>query len=70
VRSLWSLVRPRVDEQHTSRREVFGIPCHDVKAVTPCCSGNQAVACGNNLSGFLRGGSEFSPGMAGLEIDG
>ncbi len=49
---------------------MFGIPSHDVKSVTPCCSGNQAVTCGNNLPGFLRGGCEFSPGMAGLKIDG
>ncbi len=41
-----------------------------MKAVTPCRGGNQAVTCGNNLTGFLRGGGEFSPGMAGLEIDG
>ena len=49
---------------------MFGIPGHYVKAVTPCCGGNQAVTCGNNLPGFPRGGCEFSPGMAGLEIDG
>jgi hypothetical protein len=49
---------------------VFDIPGHDVKAVTPCGSGNQAVTCGNNLTGFLRCSCEFSPGMAGLEIDG
>ena len=49
---------------------MFGIPGHDVKAVTPCRSGNQAVACGNNLTGFLRGRREFSPDMAGLKIDG
>ena len=30
-----SLVRPRVDQQHTGGREVFGIPGHDMKAVTP-----------------------------------
>src|ERR1700676_2984384 len=49
---------------------MFGIPGHDVKAVPPGRSGNQAVTCGNNLTGFLRCGCEFSPGMAGLEIDG
>jgi hypothetical protein len=70
ARCLRSLVRPRIDQQHTGRREVLGIPGHDMKAVTPCCSGDQAVACGNNLAGFLRGGCEFSPSMAGLEIDG
>ena len=49
---------------------MFGIPGHDVKAVTTCGGGNQAVACRNNLTRFLRCGCEFSPGMAGLEIDG
>ncbi len=39
---------------------MFGTPSHDVKTVTPCCSGNQAVTCGNNLAGFLRRGCEFS----------
>src|ERR1700746_1128448 len=33
-------------------------------------SGDQSVACGNDLTGFLRGGSEFSPSVAGFEIDG
>src|SRR5580704_4427334 len=41
-----------------------------MKAVTPCCSRNQAVTCGNYLTGFLRCSCKFSPGMAGLEIDG
>src|ERR1700680_2488608 len=64
-----TLVRPWINQQHTGRREMFCIPCHDVKAVTPCRGGNQAVACGDNLTGFLRGGCEFSPSMASLKIN-
>src|ERR1700739_2058279 len=33
-------------------------------------SSDQSVACRNDLTGFLRGGCEFSPGVAGFEIDG
>src|SRR5437762_5082448 len=33
-------------------------------------SSDQSVACGNDLTGFLRGGCEFSPSVAGFEIDG
>ena len=33
-------------------------------------SSDQSVACGNDLTGFLRRGCEFSPSVAGFEIDG
>ncbi len=38
--------------------------------MAPRSSSDQSVACGNDLTGFLRGGCEFSPGVAGFEIDG
>ena len=46
------------------------VPGHDVKAMASRSSSDQSVACGNDLTGFLRGGCEFSPSVAGLEIDG
>ena len=49
---------------------MFRVPGHDVKAMASRSSSDQSVACGNDLTGFLRGGCEFSPGMAGFEIDG
>lgn len=49
---------------------MLSIPSHDVKTVAPRCSGNQPVTRGNDLAGFLCGSGEFSPGVAGLEIDG
>ncbi len=33
-------------------------------------SSDQSVACENDLTGFLRDGCEFSPSVAGFEIDG
>jgi hypothetical protein len=61
---LWFVVSPRIEHQHTSRRKVFGVPGHDVQAVATRCSSNETVTCGNDPSGFLRGGREFSPGVA------
>jgi hypothetical protein len=49
---------------------VFDIPGHDVQAVSPCCSGNQTITCGNNSTDSLRSGCEFSPGTASFKIDG
>ena len=62
--------RPGIEQQYTSGLKVFCVPGHDVKAMASRSSSDQSVACGNDLTGFLRGGCEFSPGMAGFEIDG
>jgi len=67
---LWFVVCPRIEQQHTRRRKVFGVPGHDVQAVASRRSRNETVACGNDLTRSLRGGCEFSPGVAGFEIDG
>jgi hypothetical protein len=67
---LWFVVCPRIEQQHTRRREVFGVPGHDVQAVASRHSSNETVACGNDRTRSLRGGCEFSPGVAGFEIDG
>ena len=67
---LWFVICPRIEQQHTCRREVFGVPGHDVQAVASRRSSNETVACGNDLTGSLRGGCEFSPGVASFEIDG
>jgi hypothetical protein len=49
---------------------MFGVPRHDVQAVASRRSSNETVACGNDLTRSLRGGCEFSPSVAGFEIDG
>lgn len=59
-----------IEQQHTRRREVFSVPGHDVQAVASRRSSNETVACGNDLTRSLRGGCEFSRGVAGFEIDG
>src|SRR5580765_7348575 len=64
---LWFVVCPRIEQQHTRRREVFVVPGHDVQAVASRRSSNETVTCGNDLTRSLRGGCEFSPGVAGLE---
>jgi hypothetical protein len=48
---------------------VFGVPGYDVQAVASRRS-NETVACGNDLTRSLRAVCEFSPGVAGFEIDG
>ena len=67
---LWFVVCPRIEQQHTRRREVFGIPGHDVQAVASRCGSNETVACGNDLARFLCCGCKFSLGVAGFKIDG
>jgi hypothetical protein len=49
---------------------VLRVPGHDVKAMASRSSSDQSVACGNDFTGFLCGGCEFSPSVAGFEIDG
>jgi hypothetical protein len=39
------------------------------KAMASRSSSDPSVACGNDLTSFLRGGCEFSPSVAGFEID-
>jgi hypothetical protein len=64
------LNRPGIGQQYTSGLKVFCVPGHDVNAMASRSSSAQSVACGNDLTGFLRGGCEFSPSVAGFEIDG
>jgi hypothetical protein len=49
---------------------VFCVSGHDVKAMASRRSSDRSVACGNDLAGFVRSGCEFSPSVAGFEIDG
>jgi hypothetical protein len=65
---IWSV--DGFSRQPASGSEVFDIPGHDVKAVTPSCGGNQAFSCGYNSADFLRGGCESSPGTARFKVEG
>jgi hypothetical protein len=65
-RHLWFVVCPRIEQQDAGRGEVLGVPGHDVQTVAARGGGDETVACGNELTGLLRGGGGLLRGASGV----